>query len=312
MGIKKANDKAEFKKVIDENGYNEVATFLVYPHGNDESRKPKKRALLSKNDINSSEFFESINTDNGFMFVGLNYAERDSADTDDEVDTTIYQTYHDIGPKSHDMSIYSSIHDTKAYGSFAMDILNKFVKTEISESWINTISKELLALPKMKAEKIFNMNDIEPFDPYEFKKKFSARSESAKVVAKNFEELEKLEQLEKEYKKANKDTSEIKEKKAPYKKVINEYNKAVTVKELTNRFINVDAPAFAAIVNLLDPKCLICFGKKTYILADAVVKAFDLNVDVEQITHYSFTGKTGVSDITKYKRDEVLRVIEKY
>ncbi|CAI2657964.1 hypothetical protein AKUH4B101A_13780 [Apilactobacillus kunkeei] len=83
-----------------------MATFLTYPNGENDSLKPKKRAFLPQEYIDSDDFFSDINISNGFIFVGLNSAERTSDDEDEMINSDKYQTMHDVSKKSHDVSIY--------------------------------------------------------------------------------------------------------------------------------------------------------------------------------------------------------------
>lgn len=312
MSIQKVTDKKDFVKILEDNGYDKVATFLTYPNGENDSLKPKKRAFLPQEYIDSDDFFSDINISNGFMFVGLNSAERTSDDEDEMINSDKYQTMHDVSKRSHDMSIYQSIQNTEAYGSFAMDIMNKFVQTTVNDSWINKICEELEKSPKEYVDNVMQISTLSPFDPYELFRFANDKTDRAKeyMSAKsNFDELtSKINEL----KKQGVDSEALKDERKTYASVMKKYDKEVTLPKLIDRFISIDAKVFVGIIKLLNPKCLICFGDKSYKLASSIVDHFDLNVSVEQVLHYSYTGSKDIEDITEYKRNQVKNIIDKY
>ncbi|WP_353486098.1 hypothetical protein [Apilactobacillus xinyiensis] len=179
MSIEKCENKVDLLKKLHQNGYDKLTTFLTYPAFDKDNVKdhednvhvPSKYLELKdsyiyenkEKNIYGEKFLDDINIDNGIVFIGLNAATRD---TQFDENHSAFQTMHDANiknnkkHKTNDNFIVYSVYGSKAYGSFAFDIIDNFPKNTISRTTIDNLEKDIMNTNFDYPEEIKNLNNI--------------------------------------------------------------------------------------------------------------------------------------------------------
>ncbi|MCL0330559.1 hypothetical protein [Apilactobacillus xinyiensis] len=183
MSIEKCKNKIDLLEKLHENGYDKLTTFLTYPEFDEDNIHDRKGNINvpgkylelkdsyiyenKEKNIYSEEFLNDINIDNGMVFIGLNAATRDTQFNENH---SVFQTMHDANVnhrkhnKTNDNFIAYSVHKTKAYGSFAFDIIDNFPKNEISDTTIKHLSENIEKTEFSQTDEIKDLNHMEKSD----------------------------------------------------------------------------------------------------------------------------------------------------